>query len=201
MPILFKGMSDKQSIYSQTGQRKYLNTRERRLFFQVTQNWQCLEDQTFAQTLLYTGCRISEALELTPQSIDYSEQTLIFRTLKQRQAIRYRAIPVPKALLDNILRQINETHINNDSPLWWFSRTTGYNRIKDLMKEAGIKGEMAMPKGLRHTYAINCIQEKIDFFRVKKWMGHTKAEATSIYLDFVGEDERRLAKRTWNTLV
>ncbi len=46
-------------------------------------------------TLAYTGCRISEALELTPEHIDLSAKAVRFRTLKQRGKDIYRLVPVP----------------------------------------------------------------------------------------------------------
>jgi len=32
---------------------------------------------------------------------------------------------------------------------------------------------------------------------VQKWLGHARLDTTSIYLDFVGEDKRRLAEKVW----
>ncbi len=49
------------------------------------------EVRTFCLTLAYTGCRISEALELTPERVDLSDKSITFRTLKQRDKIKYRS--------------------------------------------------------------------------------------------------------------
>jgi integrase/recombinase XerD len=40
------------------------------------------EVRTFCGVMHYTGCRISEALEITPRSIDLSARVVIFRSLK-----------------------------------------------------------------------------------------------------------------------
>ena len=50
--------------------------------------------------MAYTGCRISEALQLTADRVDFSARAITFQTLKQRGQVRYRAIPVPDSLLD-----------------------------------------------------------------------------------------------------
>ena len=49
--------------------------------------------------LAFTGCRISEALELTADKIDLSAKTIVLRTLKQRDRIAHRAVPVPESTL------------------------------------------------------------------------------------------------------
>jgi len=67
------------------------------------------------------------------------------------------------------------------------------------MKLAGLNGVKATPKGLRHGFAITCISEGIPLPTLQKWLGHARLETTAIYLDFVGEDERRLAEKIWST--
>lgn len=49
------------------------------------------EVRTFCMTIAYTGCRISEALELSAARVDLSAKALTFRTLKQRGKVKYRS--------------------------------------------------------------------------------------------------------------
>lgn len=58
--------------------------------------------RTFCLTLAYTSCRISEALELTPERVDLSDKSITYRTQKQRDKIKYRSVPCPDTLLDAI---------------------------------------------------------------------------------------------------
>ena len=60
------------------------------------------EVRTFCLSLAYTGCRISEALELTPERTGLSGKSITFRTLKQRDKIKYRSVPCADILLDAI---------------------------------------------------------------------------------------------------
>ena len=71
----------------------------------------------------------------------------------------------------------------------------------DRPASAGLHGVRAVPKGLRHGFAVACVQEKIPLSTVQKWLGHARAETTAIYLDFVGQDERDWARLTWPTSV
>jgi len=184
-------------LYDSAGNRKYLNTTER---LELYQNFQLLTDlgrRSFCLTLFYTGCRISEALNMTPASIDFADKMIVLRTLKQQGKVRYRALPVPDHLLDMLEQQIS--NISNDDLVWDFSRSTGWRIVKKCMSEIGLDGIKASPKGLRHGFAIACVTEGIPITTVQRWLGHTQLDTTSVYLDFVGEDERELAKKIWPT--
>lgn len=81
--------------------------------------------------------------------------------------------------------------------IWNFGRTTGWKIVKECMVSAKLEGIKATPKGLRHGFAIACISESVPLPTVQKWLGHSRLETTGIYLDYVGDDERALAKRIW----
>lgn len=53
------------------------------------------------------------------------------------------------------------------------------------------------PKGLRHGFAIHCLEKKIPLNLVSKWMGHSSLEVTAIYANALGEEERVIASRLW----
>lgn len=189
-------VSGETSLFDPKGNRKYLNAKERLKFYRCAKLLPDSGQRSFCLTLFYTGCRISEALELKPQNIDLSEKSLAFRTLKQRGKERYRALPVPDDLLDEIQQYIEQ---NPSKKIWVFSRATGWRVIKSVMKQARLDGIKATPKGLRHGFAIACVSNEIPLPTLKKWMGHARLETTGIYLDFVGKDERNLAKRLWKS--
>lgn len=122
---------------------------------------------------------------------------IVLRTLKQQGKVRYRALPVPNELLTILGEQVSG--LGGDDPVWKFSRSTGWRVVKKCMSEIGVDGIKASPKGLRHGFAIACVTGGIPITTVQRWLGHTQLETTSVYLDFVGEDERELAKRIWPT--
>jgi integrase len=65
------------------------------------------------------------------------------------------------------------------------------------MRQAGISGPHACPKGLRHGFGIACVQKNIPLPTIAKWMGHSTINTTAIYLNAVGDEERQFAKRIW----
>lgn len=50
---------------------------------------------------------------------------------------------------------------------------------------------------MRHAFTIGCIQANVPLTVVQKWLGHSRLETTTIYLEFAGEDRHDLAKRSW----
>jgi len=89
-------------LFTLEGKRKYLTAEEQGRFIAAANAHGRAEVRTFCLTLAYTGCRISEALELTPERIDLSDKSITFRTLKQRNKIKYRSVTCPDTLLDAV---------------------------------------------------------------------------------------------------
>jgi integrase/recombinase XerD len=182
-------------VFDQRGKRKYLNGAERRAFFKAVQKEPDALRRAFGLTLYYTGCRISEALNLTIERIDLVDRNFVFETLKRRRRGCFRAVPVPDSLAATCGKIMSG--LEPSSRLWPLSRTTAYRLVKEYMAAAGIKGVMACPKGLRHGFAVACLGQKIPLPVVQKWMGHARMETTAIYLEVSGDEERNLAKRLW----
>ena len=192
------------TLYDNEGQRLYLTGEERTAFIDAAQRSK-RQYRTFCHVLAYTGCRISEALQLTPERVDFSDQTLIFRTLKKRKDNVYRAVPVPPTLLDSLdmVHGLQEIQSRKDkaaltTPLWDWTRQNGHKVIVRVMNEAGIQdGAHKMPKGLRHAYGIHAISCKVELNMLKKWMGHSSMAVTEIYANAMGEEQRSIAARMW----
>ncbi|GFO75932.1 hypothetical protein BPLS_P3423 [Bathymodiolus platifrons methanotrophic gill symbiont] len=87
-------------LFTSSGKRKYLTQDETTRFLEIANIQERAELRTFCLVLVYTGCRPSEALALTAENIDLSEKTIIFKTLKQRDNVRFRAVPVPDSVLN-----------------------------------------------------------------------------------------------------
>lgn len=182
-------------MYNRQGNRKYINGEERRAFRFAAVKEPDVTRRAFALTLFHTGCRISEALNVTIERVDLANRAIVFETLKRRKSGVFRSVPIPDSLVE-LLRQITP----KDKPsarVWRFSRPTAYRLIIDCMARAGVSGGMASPKGLRHGFAVACLAQKIPLTTVKKWLGHSRLETTAIYAEVSGDEERNMAKRLW----
>lgn len=149
----------------------------------------------FCWLLCETGCRISEALSLTPARIDAAAGVIVIESLKKKQSGIFRAIPVSSALLRH-LRRLTAA-IPKDQRIWPWCRMTGYRRVKEAMQRAGVTGPQASPKGLRHGFAVAAIGSGVPLNLVQRWLGHADMATTAIYTYAVGDEERKLAQRMW----
>ncbi len=189
-------------LYDRQGNRKYLTREERRAFIKAAEEAEP-EIETFCLTLALTGARISEVLAVTPARIDQSAAVIVFECLKRRSKGVYRAIPVPCELLERLqeVHQILEAQCDSslrNCVLWSICRTTAWQRVKDVMAKANIRGTCSMPKGLRHSFGVHGTAEAgVPLNIMQKWMGHARIETTAIYANAVGREERALARRMW----
>ncbi len=143
-----------------------------------------------------TGCRISEALSITGESIDFEAGTLIIRCLKKRGKSVFREVPLSGELLVFMKRWIRSEDIAR-APLWPWSRMTGYRRICEVMQEAGLAGDFATPRGLRHGFGVRAVQSGVPLNLVQRWLGHADMKTTAIYASASGPEERQIATRMW----
>lgn len=190
-------------IVDENGERLYFTEDQRNALLEAAVKAP-REVRSFCNVLCYTGCRISEALALTPKNIDLSAKQIRFESLKKRKRGVWRAVPVPTSLLDTLdmvhsIREIQKkgrARINDR--LWTWSRMTAWRKMAALIKEAGVKdGPHASPKGLRHGFGVMAVSKGISLNMVQKWLGHADMTTTAIYANAVGEEEQSIASRMW----
>lgn len=74
---------------------------------------------------------------------------------------------------------------------------TGYRHVRAVMEAAGIEGQQASPKGLRHGFAVAALEAGVPINLVQRWLGHAHWSTTAIYADVIGPEERGFAERLW----
>lgn len=185
-----------------TGERKYLNREERHAFKEAA-TFMEPDIRTFCLMIYYTGCRLSEALEVTPDKLDYDGRRVLIRTLKQNpdRKDKYRLVELPEAYLGDLqslykARDRKGTK-SGKKRLWSFTDRTGQNYIKKVMDAAGIEGRKATSRGLRHSMGVMLALDKVPANVIQDILGHTSAESTLIYMQVLGEDRRGLIANVW----
>ena len=68
-----------RELFDKRGRRKYITQEERTLIEKAARKFP-RDVRTFVEVLLYTGCRITEALELTADRVDLEEEVIVFET-------------------------------------------------------------------------------------------------------------------------
>jgi integrase len=203
--------SPEMRLFSPDGERLYLTAQERKRFLEAL-NEETREDRMFCQVLHYTGCRPSEALELTPSRILIDTKDIVFRSLKKRKIDgkgrvkqpEYRTVPVPANLIDifDLVFDIRRLYRRQESlkkPFWTMSRPTAYRLVKRVMDRAKIKGKQATGKGLRHGFGIAMLSgpKPLPVHILAQLMGHSSSKTTEIYLQVVSEEKRKLVLDAW----
>ncbi len=188
-----------------SGERKYLNREERQAFRQAALYMEP-PIRTFCLMMYYTGCRLGEALEVTPDRLDFDDQRVLIRTLKQNRRKsnridRYRLVELPfeyLATLQSIFKaQSRKGTKTGQKPIWTFTARTGQNYVKKVMNAAGISGKKASSRGLRHSMGVMLALDKVPVNVIQDILGHRFPESTQIYMQILGEDRRQLISNVW----
>jgi integrase/recombinase XerD len=185
------------------GNRLYLSATERHAFMAAAASAEG-PVHTFCAVLHDTGCRISEALGLTPERIDLTGQAIVFRSPRDHIQRISRTVPVPLALLETLdkVHAVKAAQQRGkgqaDNQLWLWSRTTAWRRIGQVMRVAGIpSGRHRSPNGLRYGYAAHAISSGVPSQMLLKWMGSADPEMTALHDQAFGIAEQDIAARMW----
>lgn len=198
-------LSHEMRLFTQDMERLYINSEERERFLECARAAPP-QVRTLCELFTYTGCRVSEAISLTPYNFELNAHVVVIKTLKRR-GFSVRQVPLPAHFcetLDQIhdVRDIQQYFDLRRQPLWQIngvriSRTTAYRWVKKVMEEACIVGACACPKGLRHGYGIRNQQRGVQQHYIQRYMGHSSAQTTTIYTTVVGDDEHDMMEHVW----
>ena len=193
-------------LFTETGERKYLNAAERQRFYEALACVDHPAERTFCKLIFWTGCRISEALQMTGGHVDIDAGTVVIRSLKKHGRLKgrhFRVLHVPRYLVKELAAVhglgclSSGLHSRTSRRLWNFTRQRGWKLIKRVMRRAGIDGSRATARGLRHGFGVHAILSGVPQTTLQRWLGHASLETTGIYVAVMGTEERHLARRMW----
>lgn len=151
--------------------------------------------------LLYCcGLRVSEALSITTNDIDFESRILTIRNTKFEKS---RYIPISKEMTDE-LHKYSSNYIHE--PYFFPARDGGiyhdksvYEQFRQVLFSAGIphggRGKGPRVHDFRHTFAVHCLQKWIRsglplssaLPRLSTYLGHNDMTATEKYLRMTAE--------------
>lgn len=189
-------------IFDVNGNRLYLTKSEVHKILMVTKSVNT-DVRTFVETLVYTGCRISEALNLVPKNVHHKRLKVTFNSLKKSRNDIYRDVPVPQCYMDLMVavhgipqKQLNKAQA--EKRIWTWTRQHACELVKNVMVCARISpGSHRTPKGLRHAFGINAVSNDIPLTMLQKWMGHSMVQTTAVYCLYVEKDEASFVRQIW----
>ncbi|WP_417681670.1 tyrosine-type recombinase/integrase [Roseibium sp.] len=197
----FKGMS----LYTITGERKYLTPTERKRFYPALSVLEQPAERTFVEMIYWTGCRPCEALSMAALQVQLEDGFIVIRSAKKRGRLKgrhFRTVPVPRSFIARLdeahgLRTLQNADDPETTLLWPFGRTKGWRLVRTVMEEAGISGVQGCARGLRHTMGVHAIITAVPETRLQSWLGHADLSTTAIYVNAIGPEDRAIARRMW----
>lgn len=189
------GRQKASCLYSTEGKRKYINADERRRFIDAARQ-EKPEVFAFCMVLVFLGLRVSEALALRAEDIQFEEGVVAVRCLKKRGAVIVRELPAAPALLA-ALKPVCGSAGGISGRLWPWSRVSAWRTVKGVLAAAHVVGGQAMPKGFRHGFGVHAVRSGVPLDLIQRWLGHADIATTAIYTHVTGPEERAIAKRMW----
>lgn len=127
--------------------------------------------------LWYSGVRITEAVSLRKQDIDFNNYTMTLRWLKSRK-YKTRIAPMHPEL-KNMLEIYSATKKAEDL-IFPISRQRAWQLTKKYLE--------GHPHQLRHSFAVNWLRNNGDIVNLHRMLGHAKIQTTMEYLKIVPND-------------
>lgn len=143
-----------------------------------------------------TGARIGELLAISDNEIDYDDNSILIRTLKQKKE-KYRTVFISDKLLAEISRFLM-VYPEMQGKLFDISKRSVQYFFENMCSKANIIKEKSHIHILRHTRAIELIKAGVPLHHVKQILGHSSIITTSVYLNTYSSEiktilqERRL---------
>ncbi len=129
--------------------------------------------------LMDLGCRLSEALNLTSEDIDWESGTVVFWETKNGKP---RRVPMTS--------RVREAFKGVDGPLFNYDKHRAETAWAYARKAVGLNQDKRFViHALRHTCATRLLNKGANLEEVQAWLGHADITTTQIYAHF---DTKRL---------
>jgi len=142
-----------------------------------------LRDLALVSVLVFTGCRIGEALHLTKTDIDRKNKAVKIHQLKKKSEF-VRIVPVPNDLFWNIISRYLE-RITTDKLF-----TITYRQAYNIVTKFSLRylKKRVRPHAFRHAYALQVLKTTKNLEIVRRLLGHSDYKHLKYYLDYTQED-------------
>jgi len=134
--------------------------------------------KVFFKFLWMSGVRVTEAVSLTKNNIDFTNYVMTVKWLKSRKYL-YRNVPIHPVLKD--ILQVYSGSMAWDERLFPWSRQWAWD-----LSQKYFKGH---PHQCRHSFAVNWLRCGGDPITLHRILGHSKMQTTMEYLKIVPIDQ------------
>lgn len=145
-----------------------------------------IRDQLYFTLSLRYGLRASEGRILEISQVKLEQNSIFIGRLKGSISQFYPIRSDDKVLMEKWLRIRNKMNHANSKFLFITDRTSSFSLplpaklFEKYAVIAGIKGQSC--HSLRHSTAVNLLDQGVDLFDIKTWLGHRNIQSTLVYL-------------------
>ena len=144
-----------------------------------------IRDLALVSVLVFTGCRIGEALRLKVEDVDLRHKTVrIYQEKKGRDFVRI--VPVPVRVFWDIMEYYLMTFPHRNMQLFEITDRHARNIVYKFTEKYLRK--RIRPHAIRHSYAIFILKNTKDLEAVRRLLGHADYKWLRVYLDYTQED-------------
>ena len=150
------------------------------------------------KTIIFTGIRVSEALNLKRKDITEDGDLFIIRI--RGKGNKYRIVMIKRHLIEDHLNTIAINYINKEGYLFINKKGTRLTQayvsriVEQILFKAGIRKEKNGAHMLRHTFATMLYKKQKDLVLVQEALGHASLNTSRIYTHF-DSDKLKLAAK------
>jgi len=185
---------EKLPVYLSTEQcRRLLEATEENHYFLLA-----FRDKAVLGTLIYTGIRRSELLDLKLRDLDFESEVL---TVRNGKGGKRRSIPMCRQLVE-LLKDWLELRPECDHDAVFTTRTGEalarhglYEAFRRARERAGISRKEITLHTLRHSFASNLLQSGANLVALQRLLGHSSLGSTSLYLHVEMDGLRKAVDR------
>lgn len=128
--------------------------------------------------LLDTGGRLGETLRLTAGDVDCDRKVLWFHHTKTGEP---RAVPLTVRVQATLRRRLS-TASGPQSPVFPSNKDAVERRWARMRKALGLQGDKEfVMHTCRHTCATRMLDQGVDIYTIKTWLGHGSVTTTELY--------------------
>ena len=148
--------------------------------------------------IIFTGIRVSEALNLKRKDITEDGDLFIIRI--RGKGNKYRIVMIKRHLIEAHLNAIAINYINKEGYLFINKKGTRLTQayvsriVEQILFKAGIRKEKNGAHMLRHTFATMLYKKQKDLVLVQEALGHASLNTSRIYTHF-DSDKLKLAAK------
>jgi integrase len=141
-----------------------------------------IKDLALTATLIFTGCRLGEALELTKSDIDFKERVVKIRQKKKRTEF-IRLVPVPTQLFWDIMDRYVWRVEDKICPI-------SERQARNVVYKFSLRylKKKIRPHAIRHSYALAVLEATRNLEVVRRLLGHSSYNTLKFYLDYSQKD-------------